>query len=131
MSKREIKFKLWNSDTKSMSKPVSIDRLQFTDGINSTAEFLQFTGLTDKNGKEIYEGDILQWQCSSGGGIKKGIVHFDEGTLTCWCKDKTLTDLFYTQTNEHYLKTNRFKHDCPEVIGNKFENPELIEVLNV
>lgn len=93
----------------------------------SECVLLQSTGLTDKNGVEIYEGDILRWKSSLGDGNKKGLVHFDEGTLTYWCRTETLATLFYQQTNEHYLKKSGFKGDVPEVIGNKFENPELLE----
>ena len=62
----------------------------------------QFTGLTDKNGKKIFEGDIL----SSSWGYK-GAVEFD---AIMYAKLECL-----------------FNEDC-EVVGNIHDNPELVEV---
>ena len=58
--KREIKFRAWDN-VDYMSSPFTLQdiqerKIQFT----SDAVLMQFTGLLDKNGKEIYEGDILK-----------------------------------------------------------------------
>jgi uncharacterized phage protein (TIGR01671 family) len=52
---REIKFRAWSKDTKSMWWDVFGPMLQ-----DDRYEVMQYTGLKDKNGKEIYEGDIVR-----------------------------------------------------------------------
>lgn len=74
------------------------------------AEIMQSTGLKDKNGKEIYEGDILK---------KAGIVSWNDVEVRWSCVDIEWND-------------NREWHDMLylttplEIIGNIYENPELI-----
>lgn len=77
---------------------------------------MQSTGLTDKNGKEIYEGDIL-----TDGSIKY-LVKFDEERA--WfimqpilCKKTLLTD--YEELGKRYMHYY-------EIIGNIYENKELL-----
>ena len=73
---------------------------------------MQFTGLTDKNGKELYEGDIVQTYSSK---MKNGVFQI-----------KYLERGFCMSQNEDDTSI-----DCPwfyefEVIGNIYQNPELI-----
>jgi uncharacterized phage protein (TIGR01671 family) len=79
---------------------------------------MQYTGLKDKNGKEIYEGDILNF------GNKNNVeVIFDNGCFNVF--DEPLGWDFTPDYDNDYkpIKTN-FKY-C-EVIGNIHENPELL-----
>lgn len=69
-------------------------------------ELLQFTGLLDKNGKEIYEGDI----CKNGGG--KTIIEWDN----------EVAGFDFTNSEGAVLSGDLF-----EVIGNVYENPELLK----
>ena len=70
----------------------------------------QCTGLKDKNGKLIYEGDILHDLFKKS---KFSVVQFDEETLgfNCGC---------------HALFTYKYEKEL-EIIGNIHENPELLE----
>ena len=75
---------------------------------------MQTTGLLDKNGKEIFEGDIL----GTKDGLLNGVVEY-RSDLGMW-------------TNS-LIRYNNFERLCTvanlrEIIGNIYENPELVEV---
>ena len=55
---REIKFRAWDGGFKEMRGPFDVHDL--CEHYNGDEILLQYTGLKDKNGKEIYEGDIVQ-----------------------------------------------------------------------
>ena len=85
------------------------------ESLGTKITYMQYTGLTDKNGKEIYEGDIIRWK-----DIMK--FHSEEPVSTDmveWSDDEAC----YI-TGMRYLK---FTARHGEIIGNKFENPELLE----
>ena len=136
---REIKFRAWDNDYKEWittrigmfiedGDPIIYDRkagdedqLVFYNRPERHIEIQQFTGLRDKSGKEIYEGDIVK-------------THFKEGfdRLDSWPeKDEigviTIPDNLFESA---YILCRRDKcgiHRVSEVIGNIFENPELLE----
>ena len=79
----------------------------------------QFTGLLDKNGKEIYEGDIIKTK-------RYGVVHGQLNTQGA--------DLFrVVYKNAQFYIENKLRHfylqdsRCNEVIGNIYDNPELLK----
>lgn len=72
-------------------------------------KIMQYTGLKDKNGKEIYEGDIL----SDGNDEKPYKVVFENGS-------------FRAEADGYSLDLEDYDDIC-EVVGNIYENPELIE----
>jgi uncharacterized phage protein (TIGR01671 family) len=125
---REIKFRAWDIKNKQFIIPEGMlifnievkdykHTLCIINNLQGTLIWNQFTGLYDKNGKEIYESDYL-------GGIFEGYIQYCE---TC----KSL-QLFFNgygcaacsgdvQWGELVSNPEQL-----EVIGNVFENPELI-----
>ena len=83
----------------------------------SPENLMQFTGLHNKNGKEIYEGDIVK--VSDKG--YKGIIHWHKGRFS-------IGKPIDTSKYQHPYSSdfNMFTFEL-EIIGNIYENPELIE----
>lgn len=109
---RTIKFRAWNWGKVSVYEPVQFEEdhlwsWQDVNNPNNNFVLMQYTGLHDKNGKEIYEGDIISGYYAPHEVKMKNIGAEENGTLYAWNIDIDVLD-----------KT--------EVIGNIYENPELI-----
>lgn len=85
--------------------------------VNKTFIRVQFTGLLDKNGKEIYEGDIVR-----GSPWDEKVANFQ----IAWCND--MAEFRFEEIGGSQLCgfVNRNSKDV-ETIGNIHENPELLE----
>jgi len=90
-----------------------LEREPFEYEINS-GTLCQYTGLTDKNGKKIWENDIVR----NGKGDIGVVQWFEEhAVFMIWNK---------TKHHVYYLAENDFSKI--EIAGNEFDNPELLEV---
>lgn len=82
---------------------------------------MQFTGLLDKNGKEIWEGDIIQYHSAYKGPRKTGEVKFDLGMFAVLERNELEKE---RNSGGHYHKLSALNR--VEVIGNIYESPELL-----
>lgn len=117
---REIKFRVWCKKHKYIYDACSLkfigNKVSANDNSSCIGEevLMQYTGLKDKNGKEIYEGDIIK------------------------AYDHVIAVVEYGKQGEKFVEAsfyasygNRGQSICQmeliEVLGNIYENPELLE----
>ena len=149
----EIKFRIWDTVLKEwwtkgstlwqIFEDIQEDAL-FKEVIWKILEdrlvFQQYTGLQDKNGKEIYEGDIIKYKSSKQQNQNNFYEHIDEvyfynggfyiGDISlseCFSPDNVLTDRrkrhLGTMGNDYFTIDFDF-----EIIGNIYEDKELFKV---
>ncbi len=80
----------------------------------------EYTGLTDRNGKRIFEGDILIYECD-------GEYDPDERYLVAWDNDEAAFRANYYNKGKYGHYECITPHQHFEVIGNIHDNPELLE----
>ena len=114
---REIKFRAWDKTTGIMY-PNAENRLDLFLH-NRDMELMQYTGLKDKNGKEIYEGDIVQPYQDV---YSKGLSKVDSPQVVEYSPPGFLPFDLPCHGGQIYMDDTEF-----EVIGNIYENPELVE----
>ena len=116
---RELKFRAWWPNQKVMQYRASFGLAEGVLNHSSEWTWMQFVGLSDKHGKEVYEGDIVRGRLAENPGDMvyevTEVVNIYEGLLAP----------FYMRVNfeEDWWKDALV--DGFEVIGNIYENPEL------
>ncbi|GAB7387413.1 YopX family protein [Bacillaceae bacterium] len=108
---REIKFRVWHKPSKTMFDWEKVKNNTFRIVEDDQLSVMQYTGLKDRNGKEIYEGDIVSDEYGNVAPIE-------------WVQEIAQFLVMYESEPQEIGEwcTNAF-----EVIGNIYENPELLE----
>jgi len=107
--KREIKFRTWGKESKKWFYHDEIQGRHGMDPDQECSESYQFTGLRDKNGKEIFEGDLVSWS------------------------NKTYTIKWYEKIASFVMEEGENKLERPDiefqskVIGNIYESKHLLD----
>ena len=131
---REIKFRVFDKDYRKMhivgkdghdsltcwDGKIQYYNLQNGEGSGEHGSYIlmQYTGLKDKNGKEIYEGDVLQLAHPFKDRQYTGKVIFERGSFIA-------EDFWMTHYDNPSDFTEGLEH--VEVIGNIYEHPHLLE----
>ena len=147
---REIKFRAWIKESKQM---VTVNAITFMSGggysiipapydatkaipigeslgVETGNVLMQYTGLKDKNGREIYEGDIIDY------GYKKSvIVWYQSGWCSAGINEKCCESNYFGKSPyQVYLEGGHCVemdsvlgfHHTPKLIGHIYENPDLL-----
>jgi uncharacterized phage protein (TIGR01671 family) len=115
MDNSRFKFRAWDKSQNYMAYQGApdLETLQSLLFHFGDCPLTQYTGLKDKNGKEIYESDLLKWK---GGRI----------TEVTWHKYTASFDCIAHNSNGIARPLSDRVDLYAEIIGNKFENPELL-----
>jgi uncharacterized phage protein (TIGR01671 family) len=122
---RDIKFRVWDKQRQRFSK----NNMMGMDGAICCSHpehyvIMQYTGLLDKNGVEVYEEDILK---VASNGYSNYISAYGHNCRVEYHEDRCG---YIATTGNGYDTRNAFNLNCDaeiKVIGNIYENPELIK----
>lgn len=125
---RELKFRAWDVSNKAMytheelvdgsvvNPDVLLDCLARPgNGYDTDTVLMQYTGLKDKNSKEIYEGDVVRYL---------EVVRYETGEKETW---RTVEVKLWLDESAGSFYLYPKINSSTEVIGNIYENPELLK----
>jgi len=139
---REIKFRAWDEINGLMMSGADLEECEFDTRLSygnlvvaytdANGDFqqclpMQFTGIQDRNGREIYEGDVVRWVAQKDSGLLVDtemngklakVVFYQHNAQFCFQFNNTM----YYDNGGH---TIQYRDRC-EIIGNIYENPELL-----
>ena len=130
LPQREIKFRAWHKKRKEMFSLTGIDwkkeicwdkeaKMELKDVI-----LMQYTGLKDKNGREIYEGDIVKVKYRDRDIITGKEMSYEKIGVVKYNKQVGVIVISY---GEDWDLIRDYKGKETRVIGNIFENPDLLK----
>lgn len=125
---REIKFRVWDIELHMWINNIGMGKDNtLCKGTEKRFAVMQYIGLKDKNGNEIYEGDILcndEYQTW----VWRGVVKFSHGVFGAeWLSNVKSQSMVGSWGQKHNLR--KLDDDIVErqiIIGNIYENPELL-----
>lgn len=121
---REIKFRAWDNENGGMVLWEQLVKRQcFADFMQAKEDdpvvsLMQFTGMKDKTGKEVYEGDIIVCGHDTGKSYNRYVIEFSDSAHAYLARQVGCT----SHIGSGYWGNTML------VIGNIHENPELLEV---
>lgn len=130
---RQIKFRFWNKETNLMEMPNEGSYAQMGQSENDECVIMQYTGLKDKNGKEIYEGDIIIKDCylwmEHGKPNYRGTVEwiFSQWQVVAHCVNpnkRGISDGINEGINDDGVDEGEKTEWI--ILGNIYENPNLL-----
>lgn len=124
---RDIKFRVWNGKRMCYDCGLSISKneILFEKGDKIMTIPMQFTGLKDKTGKDIFEEDILKFIFKTKTKYPNGTIHYHE---VVWNEVRAKWVLKRTDEKgkTHFVGLGKVHLKEHEIAGNSKENPELL-----
>ena len=116
---RDIKFRAWDGLRMTCCGITFNNTTWSIQNVNGEP-IMQYTGLKDKNGVEIYEGDFVShWH-------EEMFFQGNVVGLVVWQPDTACFEFEYSSTSQPFSNVD-FNYIEPQIIGNIYENPELVD----